>query len=45
MASGVKELFFHQFTRAAVTVRPVVTSCYTVALSMGSMGLPQALST
>ena len=26
MASGVNELFFHQLTRAAATVRPVETS-------------------
>ena len=39
MASGVNELFFHQLTRAAATVRPVETSW---ADSMGSTAWPIA---
>ena len=45
MASGVKLLLFHQLARAAATVRPLEMSCSSWALSMGSMGLPTALST
>ena len=40
MAAAVKLLFFHQLTSAATVVMPAVTSCSTVWLSMGSMGLP-----
>ena len=38
----VNELLFHQLMSAATVVMPAVTSCSTVALSMGSTGLPQA---
>ena len=44
-AAAVKLLFFHQLMRAATVVMPAVTSCSTVVLSMGSTGLPIALST
>ena len=43
MASGVNELFFHQLTRAAATVRPVETSCSSWADSMGSTAWPVVL--
>ena len=42
MASGVNELFFHQLTRAAATVRPVETSYSSWADSMGSTAWPVA---
>ena len=45
MAAGVKELFFHHEINAATVVMPAVTNCSTVALSMGSTGLPRALNT
>ena len=38
-------MLFHQLTSAATVVIPAVISCSTVWLSMGSMGLPRALST
>ena len=44
MASGVKELFFHQLIRAAATVRPVETSCSSSADSMGRTRWPVALT-
>ena len=45
MASGVKELFFHQLTSAVAMVRPVETSCSSSADSMGRTRWPVALST
>ena len=45
MAAGVKELFFHHVINAATVVMPAVTNCSTVALSIGSTGLPRALNT
>ena len=44
MASGVKLLFSHHAQMAAAVVRPAVTHCSTLALSMGSTGLPAALN-
>ena len=44
MASGVKLLFFHHAASAAPTVKPVEIICSSWALSMGSKGLPAALS-
>ena len=41
MAAWVKELFFHYAISAATVVMPAVTNCSTVALSMGSTGLPK----
>ena len=39
----MKELLYHQLIRAVTVVMPVVTSCSTVLLSMGSGDLPNAL--
>ena len=44
MASGVKLLFSHQFTSAAATVMPVLTSCSSCSDSMGSTEWPVQLS-
>ena len=40
-AAAVKELFFHHATSTAMLVMSAVTNCSTVALSMGSTGLPK----
>lgn len=44
MASDVKLLFFHHAASAAPTVKLVEIICSSWALSMGSTGLPAALS-
>ena len=44
MAAWVKLLLYHQLASAAPMVKPALTSCSTWVDSMGSTGLPAALS-